>query len=92
MPSVFPLPIRKVWEEIHLSPPRDLRTKTRDLFYDPNSFRFAHRIMSFCQANIIGSHRNVSVSLTLLKAQGRPVGVVEYQNTRNISSNTYIPK
>ena len=43
MPSVFPLTIRKVWEEIHLSPPRDLRTKTRDLFYDPNSFRFAHR-------------------------------------------------
>ena len=38
MPSVFPLTIRKVWEEIHLSPPRDLRTKTRDLFMTPIHF------------------------------------------------------
>ena len=52
MSSVFPLPTREVWEEIHLSPPRDLTTKTRDLIHDPNSFRFAYRIVVFCQANI----------------------------------------
>ena len=33
------------------------KDKDKRPIYDPNSFRFAHRIMSFCQANIIEMFR-----------------------------------